>query len=433
MHPPPSTGPRALADLQQHLDQAAFGAVLLLDLNRFGRLRTGLGPATARAVVEILDARLRASLRDRDLLRRVGDDRFVIVASGLTHLTAARALARRLLLRVNEPVQVDDHALHVEARVGMTFFPADGTQLDALIRQAEVASNTDTIGVYEPGQGALATEKLTLIQELHQALKTDDFEIAYQPIVSAADEGLVAAEALARWTSPTRGPIDPGRLAALAEEGGLATLLTERVFWRAATRIVPHLHDLPPRFRLSLNLSGSELDDPERGDTLLTILRQAGLPPEHVQVEITEGALMREVDAAVQVLGRLRAAGVAIAVDDFGTGYSSLAYLSELPVQTLKIDRLFVRDLPADSACALLQAIVSVGRALDLAVICEGIERPDQAAICRQLHVDHLQGFAFGRPDSAETLLGRPRSPALPIGHAAGPGDDASHPRARCP
>lgn len=417
MHPPPSSGPQALAELQAHLDQAAFGAVLLLDLNRFGRLRTGLGPATAHAIVEILDSRLRASTRDRDILRRTGDDRFVVVASGLTHLTAARALARRLLLRVREPVQVEDHVLHLEARVGMTFFPADGSRLDDLIRQAEVASNTDTVGVYQPGQGAVATEKLTLIQELHQALKVDDLDVVYQPIVSAKDGGLVGAEALARWTSPSRGAIDSGRLAALAEEGNLAALLTERVIARAAAQIVPVLPQLPSRFRLSLNLSGSELADPERADVLLALLRNAGLPPEHVQLEITEGALMREVRSAVQVLTRLRKAGVAIAVDDFGTGYSSLAYLAELPVQTLKIDALFLRDLPAPSARALLQAIVAVGRALDLAVICEGVERPDQLEACRQLPVDHLQGFAFGRPDTVATLLGRERSRVAPLGH----------------
>jgi EAL domain-containing protein (putative c-di-GMP-specific phosphodiesterase class I) len=386
-------------DLMRAVAASGGGALVYVALRRLRKLRVALVYAELARVVAAVRGRLWDGTRPIDLVQDLGDGRFVVVVPRVSDMGALEPALRTLLAALQQDIDGAGRPVHPSFWVGVTFFPTNGVDLLDLLRQAE----------------------LSLAEDLRAAIDADALNVVYQTFIDARTQTLRGAEALVRWEHPQHGPISPARFVPIAEEAGFVRRITDFVMRTAARAVAESLDALPAGFYVSVNLSGQEILEPDRAEQVLAMVRAAGLPPERLQVEITEGVLMRERRRAVQMLQRLRDAGVGVATDDFGTGYSSLAYLAELPVQVLKIDRLFVRDLPAPSAVQLLQSISALGHSLGLTVLVEGVENDPQLEACLAWGVDVIQGYCFGRPRSFASLLAW-TEPPVPTPPAAPPG-----------
>lgn len=387
-------------------------AVVYMDLDGFKEVNDAFGHAVGDGVLREVASRLRSTLGDRALaLARPAGDEFVVVLTaddqGLfrTDIDAVRQAMR-------QPFNLPPHSLDLGASVGMALFPAHGVTWDGLLGHADLAMYTakaagrNLLVEFRPALAADQAERLALRHDLHQALAAQQMFVVFQPRVGARDRRVASVEALLRWRHPDKGMVSPDVFIAMAEESGfilelglwvLRQALQQLARWRADARI--------PVRHLSVNLSPVQLADPGFPAALQELLDEFGVEAGELELEITEGALIQDVDAAAARLSALRAQGVAIALDDFGVGYSAMRYLSRLPFDTLKIDKSFVFAFGADRpALAIATAIVALAKALDKRVVAEGVETPMQADLLQALEVNELQGYLFGRPQTAAEL-----------------------------
>ncbi|HEX5502215.1 MAG TPA: EAL domain-containing protein [Thermomicrobiales bacterium] len=418
-------------------------AVLLLDLDRFKVINDSLGHESGDQLLSEMAERLRACLRPGDTVARLGGDEFTILLEDLPDAERPRRVAERILERLRQPLHLGGHEVFVTASIGIALGATDQEAPEDLLRNADIAmyrakaEGKAHYEIFDPSMNARALERLDLEHALWRAIARGEFRIHYQPIARLDTARIVGAEALVRWQHPERGLVPPAEFIPLAEETGLIVPLGRWVLREACRQARQWQEAQPhqPPLAISVNLSARQLQQPGLVDDIAAALRETGLAPEHLQIEITEHVVMGNAPAMVSRLRRLKDLGLRLAIDDFGTGYSSLSYLKRFPVDTLKIDKAFVGDLGAGEDAAIVEAVLSLAHALGLAVTAEGAETAGALARLRALGCDLAQGYQIARPlppaDFAAFLAGHAAS--APDALLAPPRDLASSPWAGVP
>jgi diguanylate cyclase (GGDEF)-like protein len=377
-------------------------ALMVVDLDHFKAVNDSLGHHAGDRLLQEVATRLRALLRETDTVARLGGDEFALMLLD-TDLQGATLMARTLLNRLSEPYIIQDRPFVVSASIGIASFPEHATAADSVLQKADIAmyvakSGGLGVAVYAPDRDRQAHRRLTLTTELREAIERDQFVCYYQPIVSLETDAVIRVEALARWQHPTQGRLGPEEFIYLAEQTGLIEPLTMLLIDKVLTEWARPGARLP--VPIAVNLSARHLRDPELPDRVADVLRLHGAPPSTLALEITENSIMSDPDRSIACLRRLREMGIGIAVDDFGTGYSSLSYLRDLPVDELKIDRLFVSGLRENDA-AIVRSTIELAHNLGLTVVAEGVESMAVRDRLRELGCDAAQGVFFAPPDTA--------------------------------
>ena len=388
--------------------------VLFLDLDKFKVINDPLGHSVGDQVLRIVGERLRRCSGRDDLVGRLGGDEFVVVTGEVTEPGEVRALAEHLRAALAEPIGVLGRQLHLDASIGVVLVgTADRRSAEDLLRDADVAMyQAKTLGrgrhhFFDVGLRERMQRRLRMEQDLRDAVHDGQLWPAYQPVVDLRTGEMVAVEALLRWTHPRYGAISPAEFIPLAEESDLINVIGKEML-RATTReLAARRTQQGLNLTLKVNLSTRQLDDPHLVPAVQDALASTGLPAGALCLEVTESALMRDQEAAAEVLASLRALGVLLAIDDFGTGYSSLAQLRRLTLDTLKIDRSFITGIAESrDAAAIVTSIIAMAHAVDLTVIAEGVESAEQLDLLRSLGCDQAQGYHLGRPVPAAELFG---------------------------
>jgi diguanylate cyclase (GGDEF)-like protein len=388
-------------------------AMLFIDLDRFKVINDSLGHEAGDALLIETAKRLRKPLRPSEIVARLGGDEFVVI---LEH-SAARAeieeIADRLLWEVSQPVQLSGHECHATASIGVAMFPDHGSDVHTLTKNADLAmylakeDGKNNFRFFTNEAKMPSIERLTLENSLRHAVERNELSLHYQPKVDLASRQITGVEALLRWTHPEYGILPPGQFIPLAEETGLIVPMGRWALQAAcAQNMAWQRRGLRP-VSVAVNLSPRQFADDNLLHDIDEALLLSGLSPALLQLEVTESMMMRNVPRAIKTLDQIRSRGIRLAIDDFGTGYSSMSLMKQFPIDTLKIDRSFVRDLPDDSEDkAIAQAIISMGKALEMTIVAEGVETPAQEAFLRAHGCDEIQGFLFSRPLPPDQLAG---------------------------
>ncbi|MBU0828408.1 MAG: EAL domain-containing protein [Gammaproteobacteria bacterium] len=410
--------------LSQRVDTAIQGArqsdtgfaILFLDLDRFKIINDSLGHPFGDRVLQLVAERLQTCLRQTDMLCRLGGDEFVIYLHG-GDAVVAESVARRILDDMLKPFTLDSMGFSIQCSIGMALYPQDGATLDDLIKQADTAMyrvkerGRGSYGFYQPQMNANLLSRMQMEHAMRQALGLHRMAVHYQPQVNMATGRITGAEALIRWTDPEFGSVSPAQFIPLAEESGYIVTLGAWVMEQSVREAALWMHSGTP-IMISVNVSALEFRQPDFVERITRLLAVHQLPPTLLELELTETILLQDAQEMEQRVRVLADLGIGLAIDDFGTGYSSLAYLKKLPIHKLKIDQSFVRGLPDDEGDrAIVSAIISIGRAMHIEVVAEGVETETQQAVLQAMQCDHYQGFlcAPGLPAEAfRALLSKP-------------------------
>ncbi len=415
-------------------------AVVFLDLDHFKSINDSLGHAVGDVLLQEVALRLKSNLRQEDTVSRLGGDEFIMILPDVEGPEQAVTGAQRILEDLERPFSLKGHELYVTASLGITLFPADGENLETLVKNADMAmyrakeQGRNTYQLYTPSMNKRVLLRQALLADLRKALDRDELTVYYQPKVDLATGRVAGMEALVRWLRPGGQVVAPGKFIPLAEDSGLILPLGQQVLDKACRQTARWVSQGHQDLCLAVNLSARQFAQPQLLENVELTLAQSGLKPRNLELEITESTVMGNVQAASQVLNLLHAMGVSLALDDFGTGYSSMYYLKHFRIDVLKIDRSFVRDIPGNpEANAIAEAVVSLAHSLRLKVVAEGVETSAQLVFLRGIGCDYLQGYLFSRPLATEdfgALLAQGRGLALPPGPEQGP---ATPPSARGP
>jgi diguanylate cyclase (GGDEF)-like protein/PAS domain S-box-containing protein len=386
-------------------------AVMFIDADRFKAINDSLGHSIGDKVLQEIARRLTEVLRQEDTISRLGGDEFTIIAPGIDHAESAAHIASKLLETSRQSLNIDQHTLHLTLSIGISIYPDDATEEEELLRQADTAmfrakeAGGGRFQFYEPEMGARSLERLALEHELRMALKKDQLQLSYQPQVDLRNGQWLGIEALARWHHPALGWVPPDVFIPMAEEIGLIDEIGIWVLWQACLQHKVWLDaGLEPGY-MAVNLSPVQLRQGELAGAIAHTLVEIGLDAKRLELEVTESIFMGNRQSTISVLQAIGDLGIDIAVDDFGTGYSSLSYLKLLPVDKLKIDLSFVKDLPEDAEDATITTtIIAMAKALGLRVIAEGVETEAQKEFLLKRGCDAMQGFLFSRAVSAKEI-----------------------------
>ncbi|HKC14003.1 MAG TPA: EAL domain-containing protein [Vicinamibacteria bacterium] len=377
-------------------------AVLYLDLDRFRLVEDSLGHATGNELLRIVAERLQSSVREGDTVARLGADEFVVLVRQVNHGEDAARVARKLLDGLRPPFVVQARELMVTGSVGISFYPSDGGEAETLLNAAHMAMHRaksegwDTYRLYTAAMNDRALEQLALEVALRKAVGQGEFVVHYQPLLDLRSGRVEGAEALVRWQHPSLGLLGANQFISLAEASGLIVSIDSWVLRTACARAVVWRRQGWPDLRVEANLSARQFQQRDLVDEVTRCLRETGLPAEALEIEITERIAMQDVARSVEILSALRGLGVRISLDDFGTGYSSLSYLKTLPVDTVKLDQSFVRDITTDPGdAAIATAVIAMAHSLDLRVVAEGVETRGQLTFLRDRGCDSFQGHLF--------------------------------------
>ena len=395
--------------LQSAERQKSWVVLMFLDLDRFKPINDSLGHAAGDRMLKEMATRLLGCVDDDDTVARMGGDEFTLLLQPRVNreiaLNRAIHVAEQILASLVKPFVLEGREFFVTASIGIALSPQDGNELSQLMKNADTAMyhakerGKNNFQFYQADMNASALERLELESDLRHALEQNEFVLYYQPQFSGDGKRLTGAEALLRWRHPRRGLVPPGDFIPVLEELGLVVDVGDWVISEAC-RQLKTWHQAKVRVpKVSVNISTRQFSDGQLGTRIATILKETGLPPACLELELTESILMREVSEAMQILAGLKNLGLSIAVDDFGTGYSSLNYLKQFPIDVLKIDRTFVDGLPSGEQDAqIARAIIAMAHSLNLAVIAEGVETHEQLDFLREHGCDEVQGYLFGRP-----------------------------------
>src|SRR6266850_5083037 len=391
---------QALALSQRNRKQTA---VMFIDLDRFKPINDSLGHAAGDVLLREVSQRLVSQLRIGDTICRIGGDEFVVVLPEVKRSSDVAQVAQKVIEQVSQPVTVENRELAVTCSIGIAVFPDDGHDAETLIRNADAAMyaakelGRANYQFFTEQMNQAASRRLALETDLRRALGRNELRVHYQRIVEAKSGRVTGHEALVRWQHPERGLVPPSEFIQIAEESGLILKIGEWVLHEAC-RWGQSL-GAERGLQVAVNLSPRQFNDPKLAQMVSHALKETGLPPRLLELEITETLAMQHTDVTLTTLKRLKKLGVSIAIDDFGTGYSSLAYLKRFPVDKVKIDRTFVAEAPIDrDQAAIISAIVALSHALQIKVIGEGVETEQQRDFLRRCGCDYIQGFLIGRP-----------------------------------
>jgi len=401
---------QALARAKRH---SGTFALVLMDLDRFKQINDTLGHAIGDEVLKIVAQRLTHAVRTSDTVVRMGGDEFALLLPDILHPDQAVEVGQKILAAMVGDLSIESHRLHVTASIGVALYPAHGTDLATLLRNADSAMydakarGRDAVSLYDERMSVHASNKLELHADLRDALAAGEFVLHYQPLVDAASGEVHALEALLRWQHPRRGLVAPLDFIPLAEDTGLIVPIGAWALGQACADLARLRRQGRPDLRMAVNLSPRQFTSDGLEASVSEALQAAGLEGSALELEITESVLMNSLERTQGILATLRAMGVRIAIDDFGTGYSSLSYLAHFPVQTVKVDRSFVHQIDSGDGTALLAgAIVAMAHSLGLAVVAEGVETLAQHSHLVDLGCELLQGFRFSKPVPFEQLRG---------------------------
>ena len=380
-------------------------AVLFLDLDGFKHVNDSLGHSIGDKLLQSVAKRLEDCVRASDTVSRQGGDEFVVLLSEVQQAEDVAISARRILEAVAAAHPIDAHNLHVTTSIGMSVYPDDGADAETLIKNADTAmyqakeNGRQSYQFFEPAMNVRAVERQFLEEGLRRALERHEFEVHYQPKVDLRTGRITGAEALIRWTHPTRGPISPVQFIPVAEECGLILPIGAWVLREACNQARVWADAGLPAITMAVNVSAMEFRDERFLEGVFAILNETGMDPRKLELELTESVLMMRTESTAKILQTLRESGVKVAVDDFGTGYSSLSYLRKFPVDALKIDSSFIRQLGTDGDdTTIVTAVIGMARSLNLRVVAEGVETREQLAFLTANRCDDAQGYYFSRP-----------------------------------
>jgi len=395
-------------------------ALIFLDLDRFKEINDTLGHKAGDRLLRLVAERLKRGVRAGDTVARLGGDEFTVILEDVKSIEEVTIVAQKLLQVLAKSFPLEAQEYFVTASAGITLYPLDHGNIDALIKNADIAMyhakdrGRNNYQFYKPEMNALKQERMSLEIQLRKAMDRNELLVHYQPQVDLASERIVGVEALARWQHRELGLIMPDRFIPLAEHSGLIVQLGEWMLRRACAQAVAWQRAGLPPVRMAVNVSARQFRT-ELFKMVSGTLVETGLDPHWLELEVTEGLLMEEPEAASAVLSELKALGVNIAIDDFGAGYSSLTYLKHFPIDLLKIDRSFIRDLSTDpDDAAIAKAIIALAHSLDLKVVAEGVETPEQRAFLLQHGCDSVQGHYYSVPMKASELVPVLRRGSIP-------------------
>jgi diguanylate cyclase (GGDEF)-like protein len=405
--------------LEQELERAKRGeqlAVLYIDIDEFKSVNDSLGHPAGDELLKAVASRLQGCVRDTDFVARLGGDEFAIVQTGIRQPCDAVELVRRIYAAIREPYECLGHQVATDASIGIALAPHDGTELDQLLKSADLAmygakaDGRRTYRFFEPEMDARVKARRTLELDIRQAIADGAFDLHYQPVINSGTNEIVGCEALLRWNHPVRGMISPAEFIPIAEETGLICELGD---WVLATACVEATH-WPPGIKLAVNVSPVQFRSHGFSLKVANALATTGLSASRLELEITEAVLIRDDEAALAMLQHLRAIGVHIALDDFGTGYSSLSYLQRFPFDKIKIDRCFVNDIAgAEGSSTIVQAVINIAAARNMTTTAEGVETEQQREMLLGFGCTEMQGYLFSpaRPVAEiRKLLSRTKS-----------------------
>jgi diguanylate cyclase (GGDEF)-like protein len=397
-------------------------ALMYVDIDHFKNINDSRGHGTGDVLLRVVARRLKHTLASRDLVVRMGGDEFVVIAHDVSDRAGAESLARRINASLAEPIDANEMPLTITASIGISMYPEDGLDPEILLKHADIAlyqakdRGRNNHQMFSADMNVRLLERVALEQALRHAIGTEQLFVEYQPVVDIGQGCIVAMEALARWQHPELGLVPPVRFIPVAEQSGAIVELGEHVLHQVCVQLNEWGREGLPLVPVSINVSPQQFARGRLQETVERITREHGIDPSFLWLEITENAVMHDIEQHMGSLHALRRLGAKIAVDDFGTGYSSLSYLKHLPIDALKVDRSFVRDMATDpNDAAIVTAIVRMARSLGLRTVAEGVETVEQLEQLRSLGCDAAQGYYFGRPMAAaryrnilERLRGEP-------------------------
>jgi diguanylate cyclase (GGDEF)-like protein/PAS domain S-box-containing protein len=384
-------------------------SVLFLDLDRFKHINDSLGHVVGDRLLQSVARRLLSCVRSSDTVGRQGGDEFVVLLWEVRRAEDAGIAAAKILEALRKPHLIDEHELHITASVGIVTYPEDGTDVETLMKKADLAmyhakqTRHDSYQFFKPEMNARAIERQSLEDSLHYAIERQELVLHYQPKFNLATGGIIGAEALIRWRHPQRGLVPPGQFISIAEECGLIVPIGRWVLREACRQARAwQIAGLPP-LCVAINVSAVELRAPGFVAGVRATLKETGLEPRYLELELTETVLIEDSRSVADVLKELKDIGVLLALDDFGTGYSNLSQLKRFPIDALKIDQSFVRDLAVDEDDAgIVTAVIGMGKSLHMRVVAEGVETREQLQILQEHGCPQGQGYYFCRPVPAE-------------------------------
>ena len=386
-------------------------AVLFLDLDRFKSINDSLGHTVGDKLLQGVAQRLRDCVRTSDTVSRQGGDEIVILLAELEHEYDAARIAEKILVALSLPFAVCEHTIYVSTSIGISVYPTDSMQADDLIKHADTAmyhakeNGRCQFEFFKPEMNLIAVERQTVEADLRAALAGEEFRLFYQPKVNLESGAITGAEALIRWRHTQRGLVEPDQFIAVAEDSGLITGIGRWVLGEACRQARIWQETGHMNGRIAVNISAVEFRQGDFVEHLRAILDDTGFDPSYLELELTESVLMNNAVATITLLTQLKALGVHLAVDDFGTGYSSLSYLKQFPIDSLKIDQSFVRDILNETDDAVIvDAVINIGASLKQRVIAEGIETSEQVSFLRSHHCEEGQGYFFSVPLEAEAF-----------------------------
>jgi diguanylate cyclase (GGDEF)-like protein len=390
--------------------QDARLALILIDLDRLKEINDALGQKVGDRVLQEIGARLRAQLRASDTIARIGADQFALILPDLPDQNAIGLIASKVLASLDQPLRIDASTLHQRASLGIALFPADGEQPDDLLRKAGLAScQAKAAGVrirlFEGTTRQAGDHRDRLARDLDGALERGELVLEYQPQLDLEHDRVAGFEALLRWQHPTLGRIEPEAFVGLAESGGQIGAIGRWALAQACATAATWPTNQPGPLRVAVNLATAQMAREDLDLVVGRILDDSGLPPERLELELTERCVLDGTERVLAVLPRLHAIGVRLALDDFGTGYASLSHLGGFPLDSLKIDRSFVAGLAGGPGRAIVQCLIELSHRLGLRVIAEGVETEAQLAALRRLGCDEVQGHVLGKPLGADDVV----------------------------
>jgi diguanylate cyclase (GGDEF)-like protein len=388
---------------------------MFIDLDNFKTVNDTLGHDTGDELLRLVSKRLSSTLRFGDVLCRIGGDEFAIILENVAQASVASMIAEKCLASLAHPMSIDGNAIHVSASIGISTYPDDAKDVHELLKYADTAmyyaknSGKNAYRIFVRTMQGEAQKRFTMDNNLRRALERDEFKLHYQPQIDLNTGSITGVEALLRWVHPELGMINPADFIPIAEDTGLIVPIGNWVL-REACRQMKQWHDEGmDQLCVAINLSGRQLKEPDFVASVLQAVAETGISPKRVELELTESMLMDAESTIVDKLYALRSEGIELTIDDFGTGYSSMSYLKTFPINCLKIDRTFVRDLPHNREdAAITRAIIALAKTLKMHVVAEGIENAEQGQFLRASGCHKSQGYFYSKPlpaDQVRTLL----------------------------